>query len=131
METAEDPLAPAPIAAPPWAQRHTAGLIIAGLLVGGLLVAVGLLGLGLRAGSGHARQAPAPDVVGLPLAQARRALERQGATRITVIHAPYGAYGVVLKMTGYEFDGTISPDSQLQLLVGTTHLKPWSTSRVP
>jgi hypothetical protein len=110
-------------------------LVAAGLLAHrpALLVCAGLLGLGgvmATAGlvlGGVAPDAPvghqSPDVVGLPLAKAKAQFLRYGPVKIVVTREKYGAYGIVLHVTGFEYDGTFNSSSVIHLQVGGRHLK--------
>jgi hypothetical protein len=103
--------------------------------MGGTLAAAAALAaafyvLGGRAaeatGAGH----PAANVVGLPLAAATRELRVAGPVRIRVDKVPYGQLGIVQRVLGFEFDGTINSGSTIVLQVGTRRLKPWSITHL-
>ena len=73
---------------------------------------------------------PAANVVGLPLAAAKQELRAGGPVRIRVDKVPFGQSGIVQRMLGFEFDGTINSGSTIVLQVGTKRLKPWSITHL-
>jgi hypothetical protein len=91
--------------------------LIGSVLAVGLVLALALWWLGGRAGAGPQRY-PMRDVVGLPLAQAKRLLRAPGPVEITVVRVPYGTNGIVLRATGFGLDGTYGADSRIRLQVG-------------
>src|SRR5262249_48989810 len=102
--------------------HHPALLVCAGLLgLGGVLATAGVVpgGAAPAAPVGH----PAPDVVGMPLAQARAQFLRYGPVKIVVKQEPYGAWGIVLHEAGFEYDGTFNSGSVIHLQVGGRHLR--------
>jgi hypothetical protein len=99
--------------------RSGACAVLAAALAVAALAGLAGLSLGARAGAGGASGAPFPAVVGLPLAQAKAAFERHGPVHFTIVRAPYGRQGTVLRATGYSTDGSYAPGSTITLVVGT------------
>ena len=66
---------------------------------------------------------PSPNVVGLPLAKARAQFQKFGPVKVVVTHETYGAYGIVLHVSGFEYDGTFNSSSVIHLQVGGRHLR--------
>ena len=60
-----------------------------------------------------------PNVIGLPVDEARRALEQGGPVTIKVEPVPFGQAGVVQRVSGYEYDGTYDRDSVIVLKIGS------------
>lgn len=99
--------------------RSGACAVLATALAVAALAGLAGLSLGARAGAGGASGAPFPAVVGLPLAQAKAAFEHHGPVHFTIVRAPYGRQGTVLRATGYSTDGSYAPGSTITLVVGT------------
>ncbi len=96
----------------PWPVRT--GAVIALLVV--VTTAAGLaFWAGGRAGGVTAAARPVPDVVGLRLPEARRAL---GNARLTVVRVPWAANGIVARVIGLQFDGRYLAGTRLTLDVG-------------
>jgi hypothetical protein len=100
----------------PIVRRPTASVLIGAVVVAGLVLAGLLYVAGGRAAHGQIRY-PMRNVIGMPLNRAMVALKRPGA-RVHVTRARYGEYGIVLRATGFDIDGTYGPGSQIDLVVG-------------
>src|SRR5437763_4179162 len=81
---------------------------IGGTVVGTASLAAAFYVLGGRAGEATTAGHPAANVVGLPLAAAKQELRAGGPVRIRVDKVPFGQSGIVQRMLGFEFDGTIN-----------------------
>ncbi len=110
-------------AAPPaprqWTPRRRGpGVALIGAVLGfGVVLCVVFLWLGGRAATPQTRY-PMHNVIGLPLAQAKRLLQQPGPVSIKVVKVPYGANGIVLRATGFDIDGTYASSSRITLQVG-------------
>ena len=97
-------------------------LVCAALLaLGGVMATAGLVlgGDAPDAPVGH----PAPNVVGLPVARAVAQFQHYGSVKVVVTREPFGAWGIVLHESGFEFDGTYNSASVIHLQIGGRHLK--------
>jgi len=94
-------------------------LAAAGVIGFTLLLALVLFVLGGRAHDADVWGRPVPNVVGLPVAAARRLLEAGGPVKLRIVHVGYGRAGVVQRVQGFEFDGTYNSRTTLVLQVGT------------
>jgi hypothetical protein len=103
----------------PVGQTTYASCVQKGAVITLLAVILAAVGLAFWAGGQAGGVSPSaravPDVVGLPLAQARQAL---GDARIVVVRVSWAKHDVVARVAGLQFDGRYLAGTPLTLDVG-------------
>jgi hypothetical protein len=84
----------------------------------GLVIVAGALWAGGQVGGIRPVPHVAPNVIGMPLAQAQRALRRGGDVTIVVRRVGWAPAGKVAGIQGVGFDGSYTRDSVIRLSVG-------------
>jgi hypothetical protein len=99
-------------------RRAGAALGAGAVLAAGAGLGALALWVGARADANATVRREPPPVVGMPLAEARRAFAEHPPARLRVRRVFWGERGVVLRMRGLDFDGRYTGESRLTLIVG-------------